>query len=135
MINFEYLVESAVLDEDSVFDWLKTVIEKEHQECGPLSIILGSDEWLLTYNKRFLEHDFYTDIITFDYSDELLLSGDLLISYERVVENANRMNVSRETELYRVIVHGVLHLCGYKDELPSEKEIMRNKEDYYLKLL
>ncbi len=135
MVTFEYHVNQAKFNEGLIIKWLNEVVNKENRELGPLSVILGSDEWLLYYNKHYLKHDFYTDIITFDYSINALVSGDLLISYERVIDNAHRLNVSRETELYRVIVHGVLHLCGYKDELPSDKEIMRNKEDYYLKLL
>lgn len=135
MISFECLVPIPQLDESDTSEWLRSVVDGENRELGPVAIIVGADEWLLDYNKRFLNHDFYTDIITFDYCKGNHLSGDLLISWDRVSENAEDLNVSRETELLRVMVHGLLHLCGYKDESPSEKEMMRNKEDYYLKLL
>ena len=134
------MIDFQVLDVDSpslnhVQEWFQKVVESENKILAELSIILGSDEWLLDQNIRFLEHDFYTDIITFDYCVHDIVSGDLLVSIDRVEENAKDYNVSRETELNRVLVHGLLHLCGYGDKTSKEIEIMRKKEDYYLSLL
>lgn len=134
MIDFQILdVTPPKLD--YVEDWFQKVMVQEDRVLAELSIVLGNDEWLLDQNIRFLEHDFYTDIITFDYCVHDIVSGDLLISLDRVEENAKDYNVSRETELNRVLVHGLLHLCGYGDKSPKDIEIMRKKEDYYLSLL
>lgn len=133
-IHFED-VDPVDISSLKINDWLNTVVLNENTSLGEVSIVFGSDKWLLEYNIKHLNHDYYTDIITFDYSTKNLVSGDLLISLERVNENAIDLNVSRETELNRVIVHGVLHLCGYTDKSDSDKKIMREKEDYYLSLL
>lgn len=135
MINVECVDVSFKLNIDLIEQWLKSTSENEGKSLGVVSIVLGTDEWLLDKNIKFLKHDFYTDIITFDYSEDSLVSGDLLISLERVYDNADDHNVSRETELMRVIVHGILHLIGYNDKSPKESQIMRKKEDYYLSLL
>ena len=121
--------------ETDLSSWLMNVVTHEHKTLGDLTIILGRDDWLLEYNKTYLQHDYYTDIITFDYTEENLVSGDLLISIDRVIDNANTLNVPRETELMRVIVHGLLHLLGYKDKSDEDILLMRSKEDYYLGLL
>ncbi|WP_107039736.1 rRNA maturation RNase YbeY [Brumimicrobium mesophilum] len=134
MIEFDFLDVDAP-DLSHVQNWFEYIAEQEELTLAELSIVLGSDDWLLDQNIRFLNHDFYTDIITFDYCVHDILSGDLLISLDRVEENAKEYNVSRETELNRVLVHGLLHLCGYGDKTPKEIEIMRKKEDYYLSLL
>lgn len=134
MIDIQVL-EVASPDLSHVENWFQNVVEQEEKTLAELSIVLGSDEWLLDQNIRFLDHDFYTDIITFDYCVHDIVSGDLLISLDRVEENSKDYNVSRETELNRVLVHGLLHLCGYGDKTPKEIEIMRKKEDYYLSLL
>lgn len=134
MIDFQVLDVDAP-DFSHIEDWFQKVVEEEEKTLAELSIVLGSDEWLLEQNIRFLDHDFYTDIITFDYCVHDIVSGDLLISLDRVDENAKDYNVSRETELNRVLVHGLLHLCGYGDKTAKEIEIMRKKEDYYLSLL
>lgn len=134
MIDFQVLDVEAP-DLSHVDNWFQKIVEEEEKTLAELSIVLGDDEWLLDQNIRFLEHDFYTDIITFDYCVYDIISGDLLISLDRVEENAKDYNVSRETELNRVLVHGLLHLCGYGDKTPKEIEIMRKKEDYYLSLL
>jgi rRNA maturation RNase YbeY len=135
MVDIVYIKEVPGLDPDFFLDWLSKVIELEGKILGDVCIVLGDDEWLLEHNVQFLNHDYYTDIITFDYSTNDLVSGDLLISIDRVADNANKENVSRETELNRVIVHGVLHLCGYGDKSDEESIVMRQKEDYYLSLL
>lgn len=134
MINFQFL-DTPTLPLEYVESWFQKITQKEGKSLADISIVLGTDEWLLEQNKQFLNHDFYTDIITFDYCVGNIISGDLLISLERVEENAKTFDVSRETELNRVLVHGLLHLCGYGDETSKEIEIMRKKEDYYLSLL
>ena|SRR5690554_72234 len=134
MIEIQYL-DVPELNLDYVYDWYEQVVQKEGKTLGDLSIVFGTDEWLLEQNKTFLNHDYYTDIITFDYCEMNFISGDLLISIDRVYDNAVQYNVSRETELNRVLVHGLLHLCGYGDKSEKEIEIMRKKEDYYLSLL
>lgn len=118
-----------------VSNWFDEICTQEDFDLSELSIVLGSDEWLLEQNINFLQHDFYTDVITFDYCENKLISGDILISLDRVYDNAKRYNVSRETELNRVLVHGLLHLCGYSDKTDEDQKIMRKKEDYYLSLL
>lgn len=131
----EALNEEIALNSQKITDIVLLVIGKEGFQAGDCTIVFGSDNWLLHYNKQFLKHDYYTDIITFDYSEGDVISGDLLVSLERVYDNASKENVSRETELSRVLIHGVLHLCGYKDKLISDITIMRKKEGYYLSLL
>ena len=134
MIEFQFL-DVPEINLEYVSNWFEKVISSEQKSLGNLTIVLGSDDWLLEQNKSFLQHDYYTDIITFDYCEMDFISGDLLISIDRVSDNANQYNVSRETELNRVLVHGLLHLCGYGDKSEKEIEIMRKKEDYYLTLL
>jgi probable rRNA maturation factor len=87
---------------------------------------------LLKINEQYLNHNYYTDIVTFDYVENSVISGDLFISVDRVEENASQLGVSFDEELYRVIFHGILHLCGYNDKTIAEKEMMREKEDFYL---
>lgn len=135
MINLVYMREVPGLDPDFFFNWLCVVVEKEGKTLGDVSIVIGDDEWLHAYNLEFLNHDFYTDIITFDYSTNDIVSGDLLISIERVRENAMNEGSTNQEELNRVVVHGVLHLCGYGDKTDDELRVMREKEDYYLSLL
>ena len=135
MINVECVDREVVLEQVDLNKWLKGVAVNESKSIGTLSLVFGSDDWLLEKNIQFLNHDYYTDIITFDYSEDDVISGDLLISVDRVFDNAEQLNVSRETELCRVIVHGVLHLIGYNDKTPQESEVIRKKEDYYLSLL
>ena len=112
--------------------WIKTVITKENKTLGELNYIFCTDEYLLEKNQTFLNHNTYTDIITFDYSEENQISGDIFISIERVKENARKFAVEFETELKRVMIHGVLHLIGYKDKSEDEQKLMREKENFYL---
>ena len=114
---------------------ISTLIEDQNKEEGELNLVFCSDEYLLEINKKHLNHDYYTDIITFDYSEENKISGDLLISIDRVKENAKTFSVSFIHELNRVVIHGVLHLCGYKDKTEEEKKQMRNLENKYLKTI
>lgn len=119
-------------DKRKVTRWIKQTIENEHKTAGDITIVLCSDEYILTTNREFLKHDYFTDIITFDYNEGDKLSGDLLISTDTVKNNADTYKVSFVDELHRVIIHGVLHLCGYKDKSASDAKMMRAKEDFYL---
>lgn len=114
--------------------WLKMVAESEVKKLGPLSIIFCSDNYILDINIKYLQHDYFTDIITFDYCEGDLVSGDLFISIDSVQENALHYNVKFEDELDRVMVHGLLHLIGYDDHTPEETALMRQKEDYYISI-
>lgn len=115
--------------------WIRDAIEREERNPGNISVILCSDDYLLGINQQFLEHDFYTDIVTFDYSVENLISGDLYISLDRVVDNSKSNEISTDYELFRVVIHGIMHLCGYKDKSEDEEKLMREKEDFFLKKL
>ena len=115
--------------------WIQRVIQKEKKELVHLNYILCSDLYLLSINEQYLKHKTLTDIITFDNSDDpALIEGDIFISAERVRENSVELGTSFEEELMRVVVHGVLHLLGYRDKTPLQKSIMRKKEDAYLSL-
>ena len=131
-----YFEETEILDLNSEFFvlWLSDVCKKEHQDLGNLTLVFCSDNYLLEINKKHLDHDYYTDIITFDYTDEVV-SGDLFISVDRVIDNAKILSVNFKRELFRVIVHGVLHLLGYGDKTDQEKVLMRDLEDEYLELV
>jgi rRNA maturation RNase YbeY len=108
------------------------VIAKEKKISGDLNFILTNDRNLLEINKKFLRRDYYTDVITFDYCEKNIVSGDIYISTETVKVNAKNYKVSYKEEIFRVIVHGVLHLCGYKDNKEGEKKIMRMTEEWWL---
>jgi probable rRNA maturation factor len=113
--------------------WIKDTISAEGFRLSELNFILCSDAYLLQINQQYLNHDTYTDIVTFDNSEkEGWITGDIFISVERTNENAIKFNVTPETELHRVIIHGVLHLLGYKDKKPAEKQKMTEKENEYL---
>lgn len=116
-----------------VRDWIKTIITAEKKKTGRLDFVLTSDEEVLKANIRFLDHNTYTDIITFDDCEGNVINGDIIISIDRVRENAQKFDVSFETELKRVMIHGVLHLCGYKDKSKTDAALMRKKEDWALK--
>jgi probable rRNA maturation factor len=117
------------------YDWIERVIVSEDFVLGSISIIICSDEYLLGINRSFLNHDYYTDIITFDYCEGVVVSGELYISIDRVRENANHLKVDSLQEFARVLIHGVLHLCGYKDKSAKDVKLMRTKEDEKLKML
>lgn len=114
--------------------WLKFVAESEVRKLGEIGIIFCSDNYILDVNMKYLQHDYFTDIITFDYCERNTLSGDLFISVDSVRDNADFYGTEFEDELNRVIVHGLLHLIGYDDHSESEQKMMRSKEDYYLSL-
>ena len=118
-----------------IHDWIKRVILNEEFVLSEINVVFASDHYLLTLNKEHLAHDYYTDIVTFDYHTEPKeIHGDLFISKERVIENASAFNVSINHELLRVVVHGLLHLFGYSDKSEKDKELMRSMEDFYLSL-
>jgi rRNA maturation RNase YbeY len=117
---------------NSISNWIEETIYTEKKTLGEITYIFCDDEYLLKKNQEYLQHDTLTDIITFDYSEENTLSADIFISVERVKENALIFAVPFEKEIKRVIIHGVLHLIGYKDKSEDEAQEMRNKEDFYL---
>ena len=125
VVDFEF-------EEHGISRWLNNVCKEEDKSLGELTVVFCSDNYLLEVNRKFLQHDYYTDIITFDYSEGETISGDLLVSTERVFENALDLGVDFKLELRRVLVHGVLHLIGYDDKTEALKTKIRNKEDYYL---
>jgi rRNA maturation RNase YbeY len=111
---------------------VKNLVSNEGKSLKDLSIVFTDDDYLLEVNKQYLNHDYFTDVITFDYSDFPEVSGDVMISLDRVEDNALSMNLAYEQEFYRVVFHGVLHLCGYKDKSKDDVLIMREKEDFYI---
>ncbi|GAB2700927.1 rRNA maturation RNase YbeY [Mucilaginibacter koreensis] len=116
-----------------VKQWIKDTIIAEGFKLDELNFIFCSDAYLLTINQQYLNHNTYTDIITFDNSErESYLTGDIFISAERIAENAQKFDVDAATEMHRVIIHGTLHLLGYKDKTPADKTLMTQKEDFYL---
>ena len=114
--------------------WLKMVAESEIRRLGDIKIIFCSDTYILDVNMKYLQHDYFTDIITFDYCEKKVLSGDLFISVDSVRENSVYYGTEFEDELNRVIVHGLLHLIGYDDHSEEDIKVMREKENYYLDL-
>ena len=135
MINFNFEVNFNLENQDKLTSWIHSVIISENRKEGEINYIFCNDEYLHKLNVEFLDHDTLTDIISFDYTVGKELHGDIFISIERVIDNANDLDVDFVDELHRVMIHGILHYCGYKDESREEKNIMRDKEDYYLKLL
>ena len=119
-------------DEELVVRWVKESITSLGCVLGELSFIFCSDEYLKKINIKYLNHDFFTDVITFNYSNEKLLFGDIYISTDRVKENAKTYSSSFNQELFRVIIHGVLHLCGFNDKTEEEKNLIRSKENEFL---
>lgn len=128
-------VDFTLPNEAKTIEWLTQIITNEKKITGNISYIFCSDEHLLTINKEYLNHDYYTDIITFDYTDKGIISGDIFISLDRIKDHANDYKVTFENELYRVIAHGVLHLIGYNDKTDEEQELMTKMEDTCLSLL
>ena len=113
-------------------DWLNQLIISEHKKIGEINYIFCDDEHLLQVNQDFLQHDYYTDVITFDYVKGKTISGDIFVSLPRISDNSSSMKKDFQSEFLRVLAHGVLHLCGYKDKTEEEITEMRNKEDFYL---
>ena len=120
--------------------WIREVILSQQgliasKKCGDLSIIFCNDDYLLNVNNQYLKHNYYTDIITFDYSDNQIINGDLFISVDSVKNNSLKYKTEFMNELSRVIIHGVLHLCGYDDHTEDDKKLMKEKEDLALTML
>lgn len=135
MIETHFIdVEIPGLSSEFFYEWMSLICKKEGKELGDVNLIFCSDEHLLEMNREHLQHDYYTDIITFDYCEDDLVTGDLFISKDRVEENAETNNVDFIDELKRVCIHGVLHLIGYGDKSESEEKQMREKEDWALSL-
>jgi metalloprotein, YbeY/UPF0054 family len=128
-------IKAFKLDRKLLKNWLTETIKFEGKSVGDIIYIFCSDSYLLKINKEYLNHDYYTDIITFDYVTNKLISGDIFVSYDRVVENSSIYDVSITNELCRVMIHGILHLLGYKDKSDKDQLIMREKENYYLNIL
>ncbi|MDR3142747.1 MAG: rRNA maturation RNase YbeY [Tannerellaceae bacterium] len=118
-----------------VSSWIKEVVSLFEKKTGDISYIFCPDEKILEINKQYLNHDYYTDIITFDYSEKNIISGDIFISIDTVRSNSERYKTLYPEELHRTIIHGVLHLCGIEDKGPGEREIMENYENKALLLL
>jgi probable rRNA maturation factor len=134
MINFNYESDFSLDNEEAVAAWMSEVIESENKKEGEINYIFCDDEYLHKINLEYLNHDNLTDIISFDYTLGNVISGDIFISVERVQDNANDFKVSFDAELKRVMVHGVLHYCGYKDKGEENELLMRSKEDEKLAL-
>lgn len=134
MINYNYETEFSIPNEGDYTSWIEDVVESEEKVLGELSYIFCDDEYLLEINQQYLDHDTLTDIISFDYTEGNIVSGDIFISVERVRDNALDFKVDFEEELKRVIIHGVLHYCGYKDKSESDEQLMRFKEDEKVKM-
>ena len=132
MIDFQYIENDKLINTKDINLWINSVIIEEGMIIGELIYVLCNDEYLLKKNIQFLNHNSLTDVITFDYSQDEIISGDILISTERVVENAEIFKVHYLTELHRVMVHGLLHLLGYKDKIEKDANTMHEKENYYL---
>ena len=129
MVTFNYENDFVIENEVSYQEWISRIIESEEFEEGEINYIFCDDEYLININNQYLKHDTYTDIISFDYCVGNLLQGDIFVSTQRVTENAVNFKVSFENELKRVLSHGILHYCGYKDKSKEEADVMRQKED------
>lgn len=134
MISFHYETDFELFSEKSYKYWVSKVVASESKELGEINYIFCDDSYLLKINQDYLNHDTYTDIISFDYSEGNIISGDIFISVERVKDNAQDFGVSFEEELKRVMAHGVLHYCGYKDKTEADQKLMRQKENEKIKM-
>ena len=134
-VNFHREEVKVSIDETLISSWVKKSVKTLEHNSGEICIVFCNDEYLKKINVKHLKHDYYTDIITFDYSKDNEISGDLFISIDRVKENAKTNNVEFMNELCRVIIHGVLHLCGFNDKTTEEKIEIRQKENFFLSLL
>lgn len=134
MITFNYELDFSLQEEGQYEAWINTIVASEGFMTGEINYIFCTDEYLHEINVKYLDHDTLTDIISFDYTDNQVVSGDIFISIERVKENALDFDVSFDLELLRVMAHGVLHYCGYKDKSEAEETLMRQKEDEKIKM-
>ncbi len=134
MIEYAIIGKFELVNQEQISSWVNFVLDEEGKELGEINYIFCDDDYLLDINVKTLKHNALTDIISFDYSLGNVVSGDVYVSYDRVRDNADNLGVSVVDELHRVMIHGVLHYCGYKDKSDDEKALMRSKEDYYLSL-
>ncbi|CAM4141856.1 rRNA maturation RNase YbeY [Zobellia nedashkovskayae] len=134
MIEFHYNTNFSLENEQKFTDWLSTVIDSEGGVLSQIDYVFCSDEEVLEMNKKYLDHDTYTDILTFDYTEDKLIAGDIFISIDRVKDNAHEFNITFEEEILRVMAHGVLHLFGFKDKSEDEVALMRSKENEKIRL-
>lgn len=134
MISFNYESDFSLEQEEIYASWIETIIESENKILGEISYIFCDDEYLHAINMQYLNHDTLTDIISFDYTEGDSISGDIFVSIERVVDNSKDFNVSFDEELKRVLAHGILHFCGYKDKSDDDALLMRTKEEEKIKL-
>ena len=134
MVSFNYELLFQLENEDNFSEWIKKVIQSEGKQLGEVNYVFCDDDYLLDINKQYLDHDYYTDIISFDYTEGNVISGDIFISVDRIKENADEFNVTFDNELKRVIIHGILHYCGYKDKSDSEEQLMRLKEEQKIEM-
>lgn len=135
MINFNYETDFKLDLEEQISKWILNTISSEEHKLEEINYVFCDDQYLHKLNVEFLNHDTLTDIISFDYSVGKIIQGDIFISIQRVKDNAKDFSVSFDEELHRVIIHGVLHYCGYKDKTESDAILMREKENHYLKQL
>ena len=135
MIEFHNEIEFVLQNQGELQRWIKKVITSENKEIGEINYIFCSDEYLLERNIKYLDHDTLTDIITFNYCKGQIITSDIMISIDRVKENSTIFDNSFTEELHRVMIHGILHLIGYDDKTEKEKNLMREKENFYLKKL
>ena len=134
MISFNYESDFILDQEEHFASWIETIIMSENKTLGEISYIFCNDEYLHNINMQYLNHDTLTDIISFDYTEGDVISGDIFVSIERVKDNAIDFKVTFEEELKRVLAHGVLHYCGYKDKTYADATLMRTKENEKIKL-
>lgn len=133
MISFSYETNFSLDSESQLTNWIQDTIISEQHTLGDLQYVFCNDAYLLKLNQEFLNHDTLTDIISFDYCVGKIIHGEIFISVDRVKENAKIYQVSFNEELHRVIIHGVLHYCGYQDKSPNDSQVMTEKENHYLK--
>lgn len=134
MIYFHKETDIKIKNIRLIKKWIIQSIIDLNKSTGNINYIFCNDDYLLQINKKHLNHDYYTDIITFDYSENNIISGDIFISTERILENSKAFQTSFKDELHRVMLHGVLHLAGFKDKTPSQIKTMRTQENKYLSL-
>ena len=127
-------IDLIIKEKTKIRLWIVDAIKNEGKKTGDITYIFCTDEYLLKMNQQYLQHDTYTDVITFDYTDGNRVSGDIFISFERITENSKELGTTLEDELHRVMIHGIMHLCGYHDKQPEERANMIVKENQYLAL-
>ena len=135
MISFNYETDFVLQNETQISNWISNTIASEGLKEGDVSYVFCDDAYLHKLNVEFLNHDTLTDVISFDYSVGKIIHGEIFISVERVADNAKDFNVTFENELNRVMIHGILHYCGYKDKTDADELRMRDMENHYLSLL